>query len=570
MDEFHHLNSEELLKMANDLPRKAGCYLMHNKRGEVIYVGKAKDLKARVTTYFNNSAKNPKTLILVTHIVYFEFFLTAGETEALVLENNLIKKYSPKYNIRLRDDKSYPYVVINWAHSFPRLQYVRRAKKGPNIEIFGPFVVGSNISEVLRIITKTFALRDCTNQEFLRRLEPCLLYQMKQCSAPCVSKISKDEYRESLKMALSFFNGKAELGIREIKNKMEKFSESEHFEICASLRDYLKILEEFVAHSKQKNAELFAGEKNIDTWSFYIGEKEVDLGPYLVRNSCLVGNKNFHFSKIECEFIETSALEEQVAQFILQYYSQTTDSYPDVVVTPFKEEIINSLGRAVKEILPEAKIEFRAAKRKYQSLMKLAFDFNYEQQRVRNAQKSDTQMGAYELAKILELSEAPKIIECYDIAIWQGRSPTASQVVFYEGKADKKSYRHYHLKIRPEGNNDFAMMKEVIERRLDNGPLPDLFVVDGGKGQLNVFLEVLKDKKIEIPTIALAKAKTKSDSTSDIIKKSEERIFIPGRANPIILKNNKALMKLLVSMRDEAHRFSRILHHKSEKKRLIN
>lgn len=569
MNEIPSFSLQELQEKANDLPRRPGCYLMRNSRDEVIYIGKAKDLKSRVLSYFNNSAKGPKTEILVGHIKKFDFFLTETETEALILENNLIKKYLPKYNIRLRDDKSYPYIVLNWNEPFPRLQYARKVKRGKHIEIYGPFVIGSNISEVLRVLVKTFQLRDCTLQEFKKRKEPCLLYQMKQCSAPCVDKINQKTYENDLSMALSFFNGKGTIGLKFLRKKMEKYAEEEQFELAASTRDNLLLLEDFLQSSQQKNAEMYGGQSDIDIWSFYMGDLEIDLGLYIVRNSTLIGSKNFHFAKIECQEIDEESLCQQVQQFILQYYSQTKDSLPQLILAPLSELMISDMDLAIKEITKKNEIEIKGPIKKFDSLMKLSFEFAKEQQRIRLSSDFNISKALKELGLLLQLKEYPKTIECYDVAIWQGQSPTASQVVFWEGRPDKKAYRYYHLKNRPEGNNDFAMMKEVLQRRLDNGPLPDLFVVDGGKGQLNIFLEVLKDGKIDIPVLALAKAKTESNVFSHKISKSEERIFIAGRSNPIELKKHKGIMKILVEMRDEAHRFSRKLHHQAEKKRIL-
>ncbi|MCR9204012.1 MAG: GIY-YIG nuclease family protein, partial [Halobacteriovoraceae bacterium] len=215
--------SPTLLKLqekARSLPRKPGCYLMKSSQGKVLYVGKAKDLKARVATYFQNSAKSPKTEILVSHIRDFDFLLTESESEALVLENNLIKKHAPKYNIMMRDDRSYPYVVVDFNDDFPRLIYQRRVKRGEGKKVYGPFVHGSGIAEVLRIIVKSFQLRDCNKREFLSRKEPCLLYQIKQCSAPCVGKISKNEYLDDLQLAVNFFENKGEQSVEILEKKM--------------------------------------------------------------------------------------------------------------------------------------------------------------------------------------------------------------------------------------------------------------------------------------------------------------------------------------------------------------
>jgi excinuclease ABC subunit C len=256
--------------------------------------------------------------------------------------------------------------------------------------------------------------------------------------------------------------------------------------------------------------------------------------------------------------------------FIFQYYSATHDSFPDLVITTFPEEENQFLEVALNTLHKNTRV--RAAPKKYEGLLSLTTDHAFESQRVRMLQNDSVSIGLNKLKELLNLRERPIVLECYDIAIFQGTSPTAAQIVFHDGIPDKKNYRHYHLKELPEGNNDFAMMKEVIERRLDNGNLPDVFIVDGGIGQVNVFRAVLSDFNIQIPVVGIAKSKTvrsKKGFHQEEIKKSEERLIIPGRANPYMLNKNRSLFKIIVQMRDEAHRFSRRLHHKTELLRII-
>jgi excinuclease ABC subunit C len=561
----------KLLEKAKSLPTKAGCYLMKktlNGEQVVLYVGKAKNLRNRVSSYFSNGAKSPKTEILVSHIEDFDFIITQTDAEAFVLENNLIKKYSPKYNIRLKDDKSYPYVSVDLNEDFPRLVYERRPKKKKGVQVFGPFVVGSNISEILRILTKSFELRDCTKREFNSRKEPCLLYQMKQCSAPCVSYISKEDYLKDLNLALSFFTGKGKKGLKELEKRMFELAENEHFESAAMVRDNLSLLEEFVDFSKQKNAQLQGESRDVDIFAYHVGEIEIDISLYMMRQGVLLGHKNFHFPKVD----SNDDLEEELAQFLFQYYSSTYDSPPEVLVSNFNKELRETLSSAFMEG-SNLKIKCISPGKKYSSLMQLTTDHAFEHQRVRIKNEDSVFIGLNKLKDLLSLRERPVTLECYDIAIFQGSSPTASQVVFHDGKPDKKQYRHYHLEERPEGNNDFAMMKEVIERRLKKGNLPDVFIVDGGVGQVNMFLGALKDFNLSVPVAGIAKSKVdkkKSTFKDSEVSRSEERLIIPGRSNPYYLSKCKSLFKIVVSMRDEAHRFSRRLHHKEEKKKLIS
>lgn len=564
--EKRSIGKVKLEEKARLLPTKPGCYLMKNRDEQIIYVGKAKNLRSRVNSYFNNSAKSPKTEVLVTHIVDFDFMMTENDAESFVLENNLIKKHSPKYNIRLKDDKSYPYIVINTNEPFPRLEFIRRVKRGKGIDVYGPFVTGSNISEILRILTKSFFLRDCKLSDFKTRKEPCLLYQMKQCSASCVGKISKADYDHDLNLARDLFSGSGNKTLRELEKKMQAAAAQEEFEKAAQIRDSLETLSAFANNFKQANAELDI-DRNIDIVAFYQGEIEVDLSIYMMRNGVLLGHKNFSFANLDIE----DGLEDMVLNYLFQYYSSTYDSLPQLVITQMASEFNEILEKAMLTL--EKNIRVRPPQKQYDSLLNLTRDHAFEQQRVRMLHEDSVYVGLNKLKDLLGLKERPVVLECYDIAIFQGSSPTAAQIVFHDGRPDKKNYRHYHLKELPEGNNDFAMMKELIVRRLDNGVLPDVFIVDGGLGQVNVFKEALRELNIPIPVIGIAKSKvikTKDGFTRSDIKRSEERLIIPGRVNPYMLNQNRSLYKIIVQMRDEAHRFSRRLHHKEEKKRVFN
>ncbi len=556
----------KLLEKAKSLPSKVGCYLMKGRDDRVLYVGKAKSLKARVSSYFQKGVKSPKTEILVSHILDIDFFLTQTEAEAFVLENNLIKKHSPKYNILLRDDKSYPYVVVDHGEPYPRLHYQRRVVRNKSKEVFGPFVYGSHIGEVLRILTKSFQLRDCSLREFNSRKEPCLLFQIKQCSAPCVGKISDKKYREALQLALDFFKGKGSKSLKVLEMRMHQAAENEEFEQAVIIRDSIEVLKSFLDFSQQKNAELHGLQKNIDIIAYHMGELEVDLSIYMVRNGILLGHKNFHFPVID--LIE--GIEMEAANFLFQYYSQTHDSYPDVVVVSFQKKVLSLFKEALNYL---QKMDVRSPGKEFSSLMLLTQDYVFEHQRVRVKNQESVFVGLNKLKELLGLKERPILLECYDVAVFQGSSPTASQIVFRDGKPERKMYRHYHLKARKEGNNDFAMMKEVLTRRVLHGELPDVFIVDGGKGQVNVFKGVLEEVGIGIPVVGIAKSKTMFGNMKlreEGVKKTQERLILPGRKNSYQLNKNRALFRILTQMRDEAHRFSRRLHHKAEKGRVLS
>jgi excinuclease ABC subunit C len=559
--------TNELLEQALSLPQEAGCYLMRDKNSRVIYVGKAKKLKSRVTSYFNNSAKSLKTEYMVSHVTHFDFIITRSDAESFVLENNLIKEHAPKYNIRLRDDKSYPYVQVNWNETFPRLEYVRRPKKLRGKELFGPYPTGSNISMIMRVLTKSFGLRDCSLTEFRSRKTPCLLYQMKQCSAPCVGLIDDKAYSDVLKTATGFFQGpiKARRALQTLKDKMNKYAESEEFEMAAIIRDHLSLLEEFLEKSYDQKVESLKTEKNIDVWSYWNGNQEVDISVYMIRAGSLLGHKNFNF--VKDEIIEE--VDEAILSKIAQYYSDPEEMIPDMLVLDFEAEELSAMSEAVKTYGIE---KVQGLSKKYFPLIEMCRKHAEETQRIRMTNLDSVFIGLNKLKELLNLKERPQILECYDVAIWQGQSPTASQVVFEEGKADKTKYRHYHLETRPEGNNDFAMMREVISRRIAHGNLPDVLVIDGGVAQVNTVMAVLNEFKMSLPVVGIAKSKdlTTGNLRSTEVVRSEERLVIPGRSNPYILTKCPPLFKIIVSMRDEAHRFSRKLHHKAESKRVLS
>lgn len=519
---------------------------MKNSAEKIIYVGKAKNLKKRVASYFQNGVKGAKTLHLVSHIKSFEFMIVASESEAFVLENNLIKKHSPKYNLRLKDDKSYPYIVVDSDNEFPRLLYKRRIKRERGKEIFGPFPTGSNVGEVLKRAVKAFLLRDCSLTEFKKRKEPCLLYQMKQCSAPCVGYIDQKRYREALEMAIGLFSGRGKSAIAELSRRMEEASACEEFEKAAMIRDDLTIIKEFVNNQWQKNAEL-KNDESFDVIAFYAGESEVDISIAMIRNGILIGNRTFNFPKSELLF----ELEEELLSEIFEYYESSEDTLPEKIIMNLESK---SFGDALK-------IKVAKPTKKYQGLYDLSFKQAMENQRYRLEKADGPFVALAKIKELLSLKEIPRVIECYDVAVFQGSSPTAAQVVFHDGKPDKKNYRYYHLEARPEGNNDFAMLSEFFNRRLEHGDLPDLIVVDGGGPQVRTLKAILDEKKLDTPIVGIAKEREEG---------SRERLIIPGRVNPYFLDKDRALLALFTRMRDEAHRFCRKLHHSAEKRRLFS
>ena len=556
-----------LITKAQMLPTGSGCYLFYkkvsNKNSEILYVGKAKNLKNRVKSYFNKSNKTVKTKNLIKNIDGFDFIVTSSEVDAFVLENNLIKKYLPRYNILLKDDKSYPYVVINMQEDYPRIQYTRKVSFNKGHKIFGPYPTGSNISKVVKILSQQFKLRDCTLKEFKSRSTPCLLYQMRQCSAPCVDKITIQDYKQGLNLIISFLSKRSGRFVKDLEESMDNSAKNENFEYAAVLRDNIQILKDFILSTDLTRIEDQTIDKSVDVIAIFTGINEVDISLSIIRDGRLIGIKNFNF--IGTKFEE----KDEFTSFIMQYYVSSKDRLPSVIVTNQDEDQHKILEAGIMSLREDFNGKIRKVGRKYKYFFETTLSNAKEKQEYRIKNKNSPFLALEKLKDLLKLSEIPVWIECFDIAIWQGYSPTGSQVVFYNGGPFKKKYRHYHLEELPEGNNDFHMMKELVKRRLNHGELPDLFVVDGGKGQVNAFCEILKEERVSIAVVGIAKSRIKHGSfKKSNVEKSQERLVIPGRINDFILKKDPSLLKLMTGLRDEAHRFSRVLHHKTEKKRL--
>ncbi len=549
-----------LLEKAKTLPHAAGCYLMRQE-DKIIYIGKAKDLNKRVQSYFKLPIRDHKTSILVSHITDFDFILTQDEVEALIVENRLIKQYHPRYNIRLRDDKSYPFIVVDYQEPFPRPRLERNVRRSQCADylVLGPFVHGSNIRDVLRILIKVFKLRDCSLAEMKRRKEACLLYQMQQCSAPCTKQIEESEYSRQLERALAFFKGQESAVLEYVESLMEQAASEEQFEQAAIFRDALSVLKEFSTFYQEYQQSLIDNFSSVDIVGFYIGPQEIDCSIQLIRHGKLLANQHYNFLHSD---LESHAA--QLLSFLIQYYQNFPAELPANLLVDLPRNELQQLQQIFTSANMHTKV--RINNRKFKRLLELVAKDAQEQQRVRLQNEQSPFVGLRQLQQLLKLSEMPRRLECYDIAIWQGSSPTAAQIVFEDGKAIRSAYRHYHLQLRDEGNNDFAMMSEVLVRRLKYGALPDLFIVDGGVGQVNVFYQLLVEHKVDIPVVGIAKSKLIDRSKGEY---SEERLILPGRKNPILLKKYPALFRIIVQMRDEAHRFSRRLHHHQEQQRVL-
>ncbi len=557
-----------LLEQARDTNISSGVYLMKDQSGAILYVGKAKNLKSRLLTYFQSATHEvPRIEMLVNRIDHFEVILTETEAEALILEATLIKKYKPKFNVRLKDDKAYPYIKIQMNDPFPRLEWTRRVLQD-GARYFGPFPSAWSARQVMRLLIETFRLRDCSDNTFAHRSRPCILYQMGKCSGGCVGHIDAKHYRESIEEVIRVLEGKSDQLIHSLQKGMRDAADSEEFETAALYRDQIRNLELVT----QTQGVIEAGsQRNRDVVGIARREMQAHATLLRIRNGKLTSVQHFHLQNTDSSL----ALSEILFDFLSQYYLELKASAERVLPNeglphevllseaPMDSDLLeNTIGVGVR--VAESGVD--------EQLLNVAHanaEYALEQGFKRSAGHGFQALE--DVQKKLHLPKIPNRIECYDISNIQGQDSVASRVVFVEGAPDKNLYRRY--KIRSvEGANDFAMMKEVLGRRFANSQedLPDLVVVDGGKGQLSQAVAILDELSIQgVGVVGLAKARVESDFKAKEVKSSFERIFIPNRKNPVPLQPHTDAYKLLTHVRDEAHRFAINYHRLLRSKRSL-
>ncbi len=540
------------ISRTDNFPSSPGVYLMKGADGGILYVGKARDLKKRVRSYFGASRDSRYHIrFLMERVADLEFIVTDTEKEALILENTLIKKHRPKYNFNLRDDKTYFSLRMDMTEEFPRLTIIRRVSRD-GARYFGPYSSASAAREVLKELSKLFPLRHYPLETCRRRKRPCLFYQLKQCSAPCHGLIGKEEYASLAEGAILFLEGKKSDLVKIYKERMARAANTEKYEEAARFRDLIHAIR--VTVEKQKMVTL-GGDSDVIGFTREGDRLEISL--LFIRGGSLIGSRSY---SLHWEMND----DEGIGSFMNEYYSQDV-LIPDEVLVPLPL----TEPEAIAELLSE-----RRGKRVAVTFPRRGHKLELVNLAVKNAATTamekrtavaGTEAVLKEVRDRLHLDKMPRRIECYDISNIQGRLAVGSRVVFLDGKADKAHYRRYRIRTVPQAD-DFAMMREVLSRRFkpdsaEEG-LPDLIVVDGGIGQLNVLTGVLRELRIEgVEAIALAKSRVEKGMTATDITKSDERIFLPGRKNPVVLRQNSAPLLLLAQIRDEAHRFA-ITYHK--------
>ncbi len=539
--------NEKLAEISTD----PGVYLMKDNAGRVIYVGKAKNLKKRLAAYFKPPEQmDMKTGVLVKKIADFDTILTGTETEALMLESNLIKRYRPRYNVILKDDKRYPSLRIDIKSEYPGIEVVRKIENDGAL-YFGPFTSPTAMYRTLKFIHKTFKLRKCRKRTLPRRTRPCLNCQMDGCLGPCCRSVDKAVYDEVVREVVLLLKGRAPELIRKIREEMNAAAAEQDFEQAAELRDKMFALEKVV----EKQSVVTTDFEDRDVLGIARAPDHAVMTLLTVRNGFLIGSRHFHFSDI------LSSDEEMVRAFIHQYY-ETDHFIPRALLTPVPledEDLVaewlrERKGRKVNLLHPRRGEKVR--------LLEMASRNAEDELREWTAAASASRDLLTRIRKCLRMEHLPERIECFDNSNISGTTPVAAMVVFEKGKPRKADYRRYTIRTVTEPD-DYATMAEVLKRRYGKTdmPYPDLLMVDGGKGQLNVAVAVMKELGIEgrFTVIGIAKKDERLGETDD-------KIYLPGRANPVNFSRDRDALFLLQRIRDEAHRFAITFHRKRRRK----
>ncbi len=549
MDE--ELSIKDRLKL---LPALPGVYLMKDKSGEIIYIGKAKKLDRRVKSYFTKKLDNPKLRTLVPKIVKFDFIITDNEIEALILESQLIKKHQPKYNILLKDDKKFPWFVIT-DEEYPQILITRRNKDAPKKgKYFGPYTNSGAMHSTLEHIKRLFPLKQCKTPQFKDR--PCLYYQMGKCLAPCQKMVSSEDYKKIVEQVALFLSGKQSELVEELKKQMEICSEKQQFERAAKFRDSYFNIKQSMENQKVVDENLSS---NQDLIGFIEDELRFVAVLMEIRDGRMLDKKNFELSKNE-----TDSQSEAILSFIKNYYLLKTDDFPKEILIPIETEDSEILlieqwlsqKRGTKVVITKPKLGKKKELVELAQKNANAYLSELKLKDLTQIQADWNEVGSYIKEKLM-MKNFPHRVECFDISHSQGTNTVASMVVFIDGKPSKKDYRKFKIKSTEGKPDDFLSMKEVISRRYrDKENMPDLIIVDGGKGQLSSACEVLKQLDI------------KNQDICGLAKRLEE-VFLPQKTLPIIFPSTSFALYFFQKIRDEAHRFAITFHRSLREKNAL-
>lgn len=543
------------------LPQDSGVYLMKDKKGSIIYVGKAKNLKNRVSSYFQNSNQHTfKTRALVAEIRDLDLMLTKTEVEALLLERTLIRHHQPRFNILLRDDKEYPFLRVCFSDPWPRLEKVRRRKED-GAHYIGPFGSASRLSILLRQVYRIFPLIRCSPHEFKAAKRPCNYYHMKMCLGPCTLPVERDEYIGIMRSAVALLEGNVGDLVQELKQKMQEAAEKQRFELAAQLRDQLRAVSQLSEHQ----VAILSETVDADVIGFTEKEGSVAFHVLSVRNRAMLGGDHF--------IVPSSAdtAQEALASFILQYYTQR--AVPARLLVRDSSELSADLATVICQAHGCSTLIARAESSEERDLLEIAERNALHQLDSQVGIESQSKVGLQLLREALDLARLPERIECIDISNLQGMAIVASDVCFIQGKPAKQFYRRYEIKTVTEAPDDFASIREVVKRRLERGvrddDLPDLLIIDGGRPQVQAAMQVLERfPQLGLPLVGLAKSRLEKGPRDDSqrIGSSKERLVLPDREEPIELEEGSPVFRLVTRIRDEAHRFAITYHRKKRQK----
>ncbi len=551
--------SEKLEETLSSLPAKPGVYLMKDARDQVIYVGKAVHLRSRVRSYFHDSVSHPKLTRLAREIEDIDFIVTGSELEALILEMNLIKRHRPKFNIRLKDDKRYPYIKVHWQTDFPKVTVTRRMDLDDGSRYFGPYTSAWAVHQTLDLLRKTFPYLTCNRTITGKDERACLYYDIRLCGGPCIGAVSREEYRATIQGLMNFLSGRSEQVIGDFRTRMATAAQELNFEKAAQIRDQLEALGRVV--EKQKVVSLTRTDQ--DVIAFARQNDDACAQVFFIRGGKLIGREYFVLDGTEDE--EPQAI---MTEFVKQFYDEAAYVPPEVLLPDQVPE-----ARVIERWLAERrgnKVTLKVPRRgKKRELMQMAAENAAETLTMLRSQweadRSKHVEALSELQEALDLRAPPGRIECYDISTTQGKATTGSMVVFVQGAPYKRDYRRFSLRglDRP---NDYEAMRQVLERRFRRwqeaqekdrpttawAVLPDLLLVDGGKGQLGVAVEVLNEFSLldRVPLVGLAKRR--------------EELFLPGRPDSVLLPRRSQGLYLVQRVRDEAHRFA-VSYHRQQR-----
>ena len=553
--------NEALLEQIKLVPTQPGCYLYYDKEGTIIYVGKAKNLKRRVYSYFHKQHESPKTNILVSQIEKLEYIITDSEVEALILESHLIKQHKPKYNILLKDDKKYPYFLIT-DEDFPRIQVVRKKNLNPDKgRFYGPYTDVGAMYATLDFLKRLFPLKQCKTPKFTNR--PCLYYHIGKCLAPCQGKVTPEEYQKLIQQVELFLSGKQSELLKQIQVQMQKYAESEQFEKAAKMRDSYLDLQKTLERQKvvYENTKL-----NEDIIAVIYEDGILAIVIMMVREGRLIDKKDFTY------FVDNVDKTEYFETFFRDYYTNLKLEFPDRIISKDLEEVgEKELYQDWLKILSGKKITISYGKGKFKELYELALKNatnlleNAKLKKMAQIRNDFNEVGSY-LAEKLQLTNFPNRIECYDISHIQGTNTVASMVVFQNGLPKKTAYRKFKIKSTEGKPDDFLSMKEVLSRRLSRlgepkWEKPDLIIIDGGKGQLSSVMQIVEEMGVKV-------GKGGIDFVS--LAKREEEVFLPNQSDSILLPRDSNALYLIQRIRDEAHRFAITFHRDLRSKKLKN